>query len=254
MSLFCFSDTATDQSIVNNAVLSATAQYGKVLAIGSYFFIVYYDSTATELYYRAINITTPTSIGTATAITADMNSSQISWDATVINNAVFVCYNNSSAELSLYSFSSTLVQSSQKNVGSDNADVITAFGDASHNVWVAYAINGGGSNTLIKVFALNNAMSSNVLALTQIDSFQISSVGPKINTMAGIVTGTTATVYYEVVQADIVAGDKINFIKQNTVTTGAVVGTAAVFERGVGLAAKTIAYQGTYFILVVHQS
>jgi hypothetical protein len=249
-------DTATGQSIVNNAILASTAQYSKVLAVVNFFVILYYDSTSMQLFYKAINIATPATLGSAVQITSDANAGSVCWDATVINGSIFLVYNNQAAKLSLYSLSSTLVLSSQTNFGTDNANVVTIFGDASFNVWVAYAINGNATptNTNINVFALSNNLGSTVLAKTNIDSFLVGGVGPAINTMTGIVTGTTATVYYEVVQSPIVPGIMINFVKQNTVTTGGSVGSASVFKRGVGLAAKAISYQSNYYLVLVYQS
>lgn len=252
-------DTATGQSIVNDASVPAsnTGAYAKVLAIGSYFVITFFDSGAGQLYYCAINTSTPTLIGTATQISSDMQTAAgfVCWDATIINGKIFIAYGATSNNVGIYSLSSALVLSTETTQSTTNsASTLTIFGDASFNVWVSYAITGStGVNTTVSVFIKNSSMGA-VLAPTQIDAFQVGGAGPTINTMTGIVTSTTGTIYYEVDQTPVVAGDGINFIKKNTCTTGGTVGTAGVFNRGVGLASKAFLYSGSYYLLTAASS
>lgn len=248
-------DSFTNQSIVNNQAVTGTGTVAKVLTIGTKFVIIYIDTSGTTIKYQAIDISTPTTIGSAVTIASDVNSTPAVFDATVINGSIFLAYNNSSPKISLFSLSPTLTLSSQVNFGTDNCNAITIYSDASFNVWVSYAINGTTSiDTKIYSFILNNAMNSTVLGRTQIDSFQVSGTGPAIKNLTASIISTTATIFYEVVQIAIAPGVPLNFIKKNTLTAAGSVGSPSVLMRAVGLASKAFQNAGVIYLLVAYQS
>lgn len=246
-------DNATKQSLVNNTLVANSGVAVKVIAISHFFVIIYLSSGA--LRYRTIDTATPTAISTNHTIAGDISSTAPVFDVTLINGKIFLAYNNTASEISFFTIDSTLTLSSQTNFGSDNCNSINIFGDASFNVWVVYSITGGaGTDTKLYGFILNNALNSTVLAKTQIDTFQISSIGPLIYNITSIVSGTTANVYYEVQQAALAVGCPLDFIKNNTLTLTGTIGSPAVFIRAAGLASKTFSAQSTNFVMVAYQS
>lgn len=248
-------DTVTEQSIVNNGAVDPNGTVAKVLAIGTKFLIIYYQSTGQDLNYRAIDVSTPTAIGAQVIIASSVNTTTPIFDATIINGAIFFAFNRSTASIGINSISSSLVLGTQKNFGSDNCNVISIFTDPSFNVWVAYAIDGSsGVNTTINVFVLSNNLVTTILGKTTIDAFQISGTGPLIQNLACVFNGSNAYVYYEVVQAAIVAGEPLDFINVQTITIAGSLGSPAVFNRGVGLASKIFSDSTNWYFLVAYES
>lgn len=238
-------DSTTNQSIVNNQTLSATGTVAKVLSLGTNFVIIYFDA-GNILKYKTISTSTPTTLSAATTIASDINTNKL-FDATVFNSRIYIAYASSSARNSMYYLDSSLVLSSQLNVGTEAAArCITVAGDASNQAWVAYSTN----NTL-NGFVANTALSSTVLGVTVIDGSAPS------NNVTTVISGTIGTFFYERILATpavVSASINYNFVKLNTLTLAGAAGTASTLNRGVGLASKAFAYGGVNYVWVVYQS
>lgn len=231
-------DSTSGQALVSSGIVDIDGLQSKVFALGSYFVIVYFEHSQ-HINYRAINIATPTSIGSIVFINNDMNDTNSNFDCTIINGSLFIAYNSMTANtVSVYSLSPTLVLSTQFNATSTSASadsVITIFGDASNNAWVVYRK----TSQPFFYFIVNNALTSFVLPVTDTllspsNSFRIT----------GIVTGTIATIYFETAP-----NFDIELIDTFTLDTVGTHPTGAVLKPYLSLASKVFSYNGDYYFL-----
>lgn len=227
-------DTVTGQSIVSNGLVSATGSKPKVKTIGTYVLIIFLDGLT--LKYFKVDTTSPaSSFAEVTLVTA----SSAYFDVQFISSKLVVAYPSSATDVSLFSISTTLVQSADYVVTA-TASVLSVFGDASNNVWVAY----NDTNT-VKYFIVDFALSSTVLAVTTIEAGS----DPYVN-VTGVFNSTAATIFYEV------TGDTNNnqYVRKNTATLLGVVGTPSDLLRSVGLYSKAFVYDSSVYVVVTHDS
>lgn len=228
-------DTTSDQTLASGSI--GNSLNPKVLAVGVYFVIIYYDPSDHKIYYRSISTATPTTLGTQTAIATDINTTAPIWDATVINNTIYVAYNSTTASrVSVYSLSSTLVLSSRFDAaGQAASQVLTVMGDASFNVWVVYKAAGN-----FFVFIENAALGAAVLAPTDLGISAASSFR-----LTGVVQSTTATM---IVENEIAAN--IAVTRTFTVTSAGVASAVNVLTPYVALASKCFVYNSIVYVWV----
>lgn len=236
-------DTATEQSLVNNALVSATAVSVKCLAVGSYFVILYAD-TGTTLKYKSIAISTPTTLSSPTTIASNLNASNL-FDATVSSNTIYLAYDNASTGVTAYSLSSSLVLSSPATTSTDHGlQALTVFVDSgTGRAWVAFS----NSSNAVKYFVLTSALAS-FLTVTAIETLSFKGVN-----LTGFALSSTAHLYYEQQNAS-TPNVSDEFIKSATATDAGSVTTNGVFLRSVGLASKANLKSGTIYFWVTYQS
>lgn len=235
---YSVADSTTGSYIVANKVVVSTGVKAKVLTLGQYFIIIYYDSSGTSLKYKVINTATPTSLGSAVTIASDILSTVQAFDSAIINGSAYIAYGKSATQIAFYSVSSGLVLSSQYVVATGNTPnpAITVIGDASNNVWCAYGtFSFPGS---VYGLVVNSALNSTLLAPVSIDSINTKNI-----TMT--VSGTQASVYYEVDSTS-------PYIKSNTLTLSGTAGSAATVMRGVGLASKCLTHNFIDYFLAIY--
>jgi hypothetical protein len=235
-------DSTTGAIIVSDAVVSATGTRAKVLTLGQYFIIIFFDSSDNHLRYRAINTSTPTAIGAVTDIATDISSAVPAFDATIINGSAYIAYRSGTSKVGFYSISSGLVLSSQflENTTGAIHSAISIVGDASFNVWCAYTT--GTTGQVLYGTVVNAALNSAILAPTSVAT-SINATGFDTFNITQIVNGTTATIYWE---QTLTVSD---YIRQNTLTITGTVGTAANVILRMGLASKAFVFGGvTYFL------
>lgn len=231
-------DSTTGAILVNDATVLGVATKAKVLTLGVYFVIVFYNSAGPDIQYRAINTATPTAIGSAIVLANDINSGE-AFDATVINGSIYVAYGKSTNDVAFYSLSSSLVLSSQYVVTAGNTpkSCITIAGDASNNVWVAYNFG-----TTVYALIVNSVLTTTLLAATEVDS------SSNCYNITMIVSGTTATLYYQMAKVDF----NSFFIRKNTLTFAGSVGTPSTLIYSMGLASKVFSYNGVNYLLALY--
>jgi hypothetical protein len=247
-------DTATGQPIVSNALLSATGAKPKVLPLGNYVAVVYFEAATNHVSYVAIPVATPTSPRAPVDIATNADAAGV-YDATSIAGRLFVAYlNNGEANrISLRSLTPTLTLSAEATIATgDGPASLTVFGDESSNVWVAYGVVSDLPLDLavirqstIMVAAASHGLASTLLAPTVADVIQ-----GTVRNIAGIASGTTATVYYEL-DADPAHNAQIRSID---VTLAGVASGAGVLARSVGLASKPWSVNGSIHVLAAHES
>jgi hypothetical protein len=247
-------DTATGQPIVSNALLSATGAKPKPIALGNYVAVVYFETATNHVAYVAIPVATPTSPGAPVDIATNADAAGV-YDATSIAGRLFVAYlnNGASNRISLRSLTPTLTLSAEATIATgDGPACLTVFGDESSNAWVAYGVVSDLPLDLavirqstVMVAAMSHDLASTPLALAVADTIQ----GTARN-IAGIASGTTATVYYEL-GADEAHNAQIRSVN---VTLAGVASGAGVLARSVGLASKPWIVNDEVHVLAAHDS
>lgn len=243
-------DSTTGTLIVNNASVIVGAVVNirapKVLVVGNYFIITYYDSSVTQLVYKSISVSTPTILSSAVTIATNASGTLPCFDATLINGSMYVAYRVSTGSIGFNSLSTSLILSSQYLVVlAGTINDICIQGDASFNAWCFYGTILGGGTT--NGFIVNSALSLTLLARVQLDT-----IGA-VNITANVV-GSTATIYYETPASGATgsANDTSHMIKTVTLTYSGTAGTPGVLMRGVGLASKVFQFSGVNYVLVVY--
>lgn len=230
-------DNATGLSLVADKSVDILGTNCKVLLFQSRFVVIYYDATNHTLRYKTILTSTPTTLSTATTIASDIWTTQPIFDAEMIGTQIVIAYTRSTS-IAMYTVSSSFVLSSQYVQTSSSAAnyAISVIGDASNNAWVTYAhLN---TTTRYITFVVSSALAQ-VLAPTQIDTS-----GQFIVAITGIVSGTTATIYYDATPGG------WSGIASNTITITGTVGTSALYILNIGLASKAFVFGSSTYMLV----
>ena len=237
-------DSSTGQKIVDNVDVSTTAYYAKVKAIGSYFVIVYIDYSDNKLKYKAINIATPTTLGSAVTIATDITSYWV-FDIAVLGSTMYIAYDSSSG-VGLYSLSSALSLSAKTTATAQDANYgIAVYTDSVLNeVWVNYVRSTLG----IRYFVYNSTLSTQVLAPTSIET-----VADNFTNITGYASnGSGYGLWTGVAQTNLTYDSntlETSYVRKMTLTRTGTVGTPAYLNRGVFICGKPFAYgSDTYYL------
>src|SRR5215217_2263468 len=232
-------DQVTGAQIVPSTLLATNMVNPYVVAFKNSFYIFYGDSGATKnLYYRQININTPSTIGTQTNFTGNLAaSSSKRFDATVVGDKLWVAYHNDTAGVSVRSLSPANVISSATTVAVDAANAVGVWSDDAQNLWVGCC-----TSSAVSYFVLNYLG-------VQIGGAAVETIAA--SAITGAVIGTQAQIYYEIPAS---FAPENYYIKQAFATTGAVLGPPSVFNRSVALAGKAFIFNGDVHLATVHES
>lgn len=235
-------------------IVSPTAIGGirlKVLTLGQYFIVIFYQQSILKTFqYLAIDTSNPTaSISPVLLETTTLVNT--GFDATIINNTMYLVFPTSTSDLVFTSLSTSLTQGPSFTVDSGvPAKTLCLYGDASNNVWCAYTETSNTGLGHVNVYAtiVDPTLTSVLLAFTAVEtSSPGGSVAPTNITM--IVDGTTATIYYEIYGG---ADQSTNYIRQNTLTFSGTAGTPSTLIQRIGLASKAFIFGGTIYFLGVY--
>lgn len=254
-------ENATGEMIVNRTQLPATAADPRVNTLANYFIISFTVTVAgsPHLRYIAIPITTPTSPGTATDISAQVKSVGTGWDAHVVGNSLYYVWNGSDVggAVRVAYLSSTLIVSAAKIYPTFNADLATITADMSTSsplIWISFwddTSNNGWAAACTQQLV-------SVLAPTQVIA------ALQLSHLTMLAKNGTAEIIYDVQNNYTYAAVRSDFINHVSITQAGVVGSTAVISRSVALASKAFydtsdtayiltaysgAYQPTYFLM-----
>ncbi len=243
-------DDATGTAIVRDALIAAAGSTPRVVAINNRFIILYIVSGA--LKSRIINFATPTTLGSEVSVD---NCFGGLFDACAYGNAVFIGYLTDADSYRVgYVTPSGAIGSGTNGwpapVDADSTSNITSLGvyvnTTSQYVYLAYT-----NATLVKACAW-------YVTLDSAQTVTVETIAAARN-VCGIVTANqTATLYYEIGAAAMVATCKNQYIKTaaTTYTTAAITVTtaAAVFYRSVGLAGKPFIDGAYKYLLCAYES
>lgn len=131
-------DTATGQSIVPNALASATASRPKCASLGAYLILVFAEAGLGKLRYVAFPVASPQTPLAAADIAANLNANG-AYDATVGGGRLFLAYANTAGgatQLSLRYVTTLLAGSNELQLSAAALPTgVTVFVDPNLNVW-----------------------------------------------------------------------------------------------------------------------
>lgn len=235
---YCVVDYTTGQLIVPNTLIYATGIKPKVKTIGSFFVIFFSDSASNNLKYVSINTSTPTVLGAAVVVAADLNSSNFNYDATALSNRLFVAYNSNAASVRIFYLSNLLVQSAVTTIAGINADkCITCFADTQ--LWVAFQ-----DASLNVKYLIRDSNLGLILATTLVENTSQS------RNITGYASAGLAKIFYEIVGTS----NSNNYIRAASLTNLGIVSNVSTFIRSVGLASKAFSYNSNTYVVVTHES
>lgn len=251
-------DTGTGQTLVNSALLSSTGFMAKPMSVGNFIVVFYYDTASAFLVYRAINMSTPTAIGSQVPIAGTPSVSGLppnscAYDVALINGILHIVFDSTSG-LACYTLSSSLALTNPRTVSLGNsAQNIAVFGDASNNVWIGYYQQTTGN---LSVTIYSNQFAALVLTPTVIDT---SASFSSLRNLVGITSGTTGFLFYESDQLGLFLAGTIpafygDYIRSNSITVTGTVGTAYNVIRSLGIASKPFLYNGGTYLLGVYDA
>ena len=234
-------DTATQQPIAVNVLISATGVRPKPLCIGNWVAIVYVDTSTSHVRYLAIPVASPTSPTSPADLATDSQASPV-FDATVIGGLqglVYVAYANAGGSIAVCGLSAGLAVAPPTVLFNAVPTVLSIWQDAALNLWLCYYASG---NLTAAVFTS---------ALSVITApFTVAAAPGTVRNITGIAPGAVSTIYYEVSAA----ATYNNFIRTATSTLAGTVTGVADLVRSVGLASKAFYYLGRVHVLAAFQT
>ncbi len=256
---YVIADSVTGQNIVAPSVIpvaSGTVTGGmRVFLLGQNFILVFTNviTGTPHLQYVTVNSNNPTVVGANTDIASGYTSATtLSWDARIVNDALFIAYNTLSGgqSIKVTYLNRSLVLTTPVTFALAKATMVSVTADetvpSNPVIYVSYydAIGSTGY-TLAVDQTLNTVMAPQ----------QIISTGTILNITSVAQNGVCA-IFYEVSNAySWDATIPTNYVSGITVTlAGNVVSAPFVSIRSVGLASKAFIIDGIIYYLAAYQS
>lgn len=246
---YTIADSDTSQTVVVPTLIegTGTATYApRVFYLKPYFIIVFDDvfSGSDNLKYIAISETTPSLSTSATLISnAYSAGSQGTFDGIVVNSNLYIFFNGTGTTIKGIYLSKSLVLSTSVSYASQSGVTVNVTSDISTSSPIIYASwissGTGGISALATDSFLNPVLAPTILVtITDPDSGR---------NVSGSAKNGVLTIYYETASGS-------TSISTNTVTQGGTVGTPSVLARSIGLASKTVIYNGLVYFLGLYVS
>lgn len=235
-------DESSGSFIVSDQEYKTGAEKPKVYALGNNFVLTYI--TGNTISAQTIPVLAPGTRGSEIEITAALDPSDKVYDASLIENRLYIAFNTSNASSSvgvLFLQSNLSISSTAEEVAEEATTAITVIGDSDSDIWVFYH---DGSD--VKAFAYERELQTQLLAPTSVETVS------GVRNITAINTGTQITALYEI--ENTTSGNPDNFIRQNTITFGGTVGTASDFVRSLGLASKLFTQGNEFYVYTAHES
>ena len=155
-------DQISGQVILPATLISANGIKPRCFSVGGNLYLVYYDTSLTQLRGLIINsLTTPSS----SLVANDINTATPNYDLDVYNGSIYLAYETTTPNVKISLLSTSLVATASITKSESAVNCISIFNDPSNNVWVAY-----GNGSAIKAFVVNSTVTATVLAPTTVDS------------------------------------------------------------------------------------
>lgn len=238
----------TGQRIVAATNLPANSVKPHAWSLGNYLVITFVNSSTHHLSYISIPVINPTNPSGAVDLATNVNTSNPNYAGVVCNRALYLSWNASDiggAVRTTY-IDSTL---NQYNVVAKATEAATAciavFCDTSFSnpeIWVAYC-----TGTAIRYFILT----SNGLA-TKLAPTAVVGTLSGIQNISGYSEGGSGVIYYQTSHDYSYASIRSDFVSSVSATDLGVVGSAVVFQRGVGMISTWFIYNGTQYAVFAY--
>ena len=206
--------------VVGNGSTIATKV--RLAHIGNTVFVFY--ENAGNITYTTFNLSDPAIFTTPVDVVTDLNTTGRIFDVLSIGDGVVVAYKQSGNQLSYFKIYSDLSLSSIVNQSITGITNIDLASNGMGGIMMSVC-----ASTVLKFLVVRENLGSLLIAISTIDT-----QSPAITHATSLFIGGEYIIYYEVTASN--TWDY--YIKSNTVTTAAVVGTPVVFARSVGLAGK----------------
>lgn len=257
---YVVASAATGQNIIAPTTVpagSGTVSGGmRVVVFGNYFVVLFTNtfSGTSHLQFITINISDPTVVGAATSVSDNyQEAAQLSWDAIVVNNQMYVAFSTASPgqAIEIKAYTQSLQQLGLNNVlsGAVQASAVSISSDVSNStapiIYVNWLDSTGANWYSMALDQFLGPLMSPVTAATG---------GSAVNIASAAQNGT-CQIFYET--ANPYSGTSIptNFVSSVTVTQATSAKTAAVVTvRSVGLASKAFVVNGTVYVLTAYSS
>lgn len=253
-------DTTTGNFITRDVVLITNAATWKASVVNNYFVVTYSDVAGANLYYKAMNVATPTAFTVSGTLATNL---AVYYDVCLLNNRLYFAYSDSSGNISLFYLDSSLVKSSVTSVIIGIASQkITIFADTVlSELYIAYQQIGFNI-----IYFVRNASLGVVHA-----SVGIGSPGSLVYSLTGTALNGSGSLYYDGLTTVATGGTNVSKIENFVICTAVdrTGGSSSVFYvRSLRLASKaflkdTHSYipcfhfstqQSTYFVLDINGS
>lgn len=235
-------DSTTGQQLIAAVQLPATAIDARTFLLGSYFIITFLDTTggSPHLQFISISVANPALVSSPTDISTTVEAiAGAGYDAVVANNTLYIAYSGSDVggAIRMNLITATLSVSSPLITNSYTADRMSVTADTSGVAPIIYATWWDAVSSNAYTMPVN-AQLIRLHAPTQVVT------GEVLNQITSVATAGLCTIFYQVTNTVAALGSvRSDYVKRQTITQAAVVGTATVIKRSVGLASK--AYFGT---------
>lgn len=240
---YSIKDLTTGTFFVSDTLINSSGVRAKVLSLGGIFFIVY--AVSGTIRYKTVNSGSPTSLSSETTIQSDLTSGTKYYDAVVSDDKIHIAYHSTAGggDIQIFTLNAAGTASSVTRLTSEvPSNCLSLNVDSSNRILLSYA-----NTTDVKVKIYSYAFTSVVLSTTTIETIA------DIRNVTMSEDPSTSGRYYVFYESS--AASTYNyFIKKNTVTTGAAVGTASILLRSVGLFSKSWKFEESVYFLVVHDS
>lgn len=226
---------ASDVAVNNNASTSVRC---RVIAFQGHFFILY--SYTSGLYYKKIPTGTPSLIGPEVSLGVSLASAAPSFDAAVINDRLFIAYNETINGLSVsYIDSAFVLSGTALSTAFPAAGGIVAFAGPGDFLWVGYVDT---ANTRVRAALVPYSLSTVVIS----GVVEVIANASRIN---GYATSTTSAVFnYEITTTT-------EQIRTCSFSYPSGAGTASYLKRDLALSSKVFQYgTGYYFVAAKHSA
>lgn len=260
---YVIADSATGQNIVAPSLIpvgSGTVTGSpRVFLLGGYFVIVFTNviTSTSHLQYVAISINSPTTVTANADIAATyVAKTTLSWDGVVVNNQLYIAYNNTSGgqSIKITYLTTGFSVAAPATFAASICTIMSMCADLTNPTQpTIYASFYDLAGTTGNIVAVDQNLNKKMTATSIISS------GTILNMTCSAQNGV-ATVVYEVnnnysYDSSIPTHflDKVQVTLPATVTTGTV-GSTTTFIRSVGLASKAFIFNGLMYQLCVYQS
>lgn len=251
-------DSVTGQNLKAPAVIpvaSGTVTGGmRVFYLGVNFILVFTNviTGTSHLQYVTVNSITPSNVGANTDIAAVYTSAPtLSWDASVVNNNLYIAYNTLSGgqQVRVTYLTANLVLATPVSYAGSKATAMTVTADISNPsnpvIYVSFydSVSNNGYTLAVSVVLFA------VLAPTLITA------GTALLNLISAAQDGICTVFGEVSNNySFDAAVPTHYVSKVTVTVAGVVSSPVVSARSVGLASKAFIVEGIIYYLSAFQS
>lgn len=238
-------DSLTGQVIFSNYAVSSTAITPKCIAVAGRLYCFFYDTSDDHIRYVVWN---GTSLSSITDALTDPNTTNKNFDVISLSTKIFIAYNSAANGVRITSFDGFMNNGNTISKGAEAAtDCITCYSDSLQNIWVSY-----NDDTNTRTFVVDFNVGVTLLAPTTVETIST------VKNITGIVIGSTATIFYDVVGSPVNNYYINSYVRYNTLTLAGVAGSAAYFMRSATLQSRAflVPFLSSYIphVTVVHDA